>query len=182
MTCISWGWILLGHLSPPLRQVLILYPVIQKNPSNLQLRYPPPHQDRAYFEVSSGLGLHALYILSPNGLYSCIFRLWDCIHVFSDYGTVLMYFQVMGLYSCIFRLCDCITVFSDYGTVFMYFQIMGLYSDVFLGYGTIFLYFQVMGLGPMFRLIIGLSNTSSNTPSRNLYITFYCDDKLYKVV
>ncbi|XP_023347799.1 Bardet-Biedl syndrome 1 protein homolog isoform X2 [Eurytemora carolleeae] len=40
---------------------------------------------------------------------------------------------------------------------------------------------QVMGLGPMFRLIIVLSNTSSNIPSRNLYITFYCDDKLYKV-
>ena len=40
---------------------------------------------------------------------------------------------------------------------------------------------QVLGLGPMFRLIIGLTNTSANTPSRNLYITFYCDDKLYRV-
>lgn len=40
---------------------------------------------------------------------------------------------------------------------------------------------QVLGLGPMFRLIIGLTNTSANTPSRGLYITFYCDDKLYQV-
>ena len=136
MTCISWGWILLGHLSPPLRQVLILYPVIQKNPSNLQLRYPPPHQDRAYFEVSSGLGLHALYILSPNGLYSCIFRLWDCINVFSGYGTVFLYFQIMWLYYCIFRLWDCIYVFSDYGTVFACIFRLWDYISVFSGYGT----------------------------------------------
>ena len=40
---------------------------------------------------------------------------------------------------------------------------------------------QVLGLGPIFRLIIGLTNTSASTPSRGLYITFYCDDKLYQV-
>ena len=40
---------------------------------------------------------------------------------------------------------------------------------------------QVLGLGPMFRLIIGLTNTSASSPSRGLYITFYCDDKLYQV-
>ena len=40
---------------------------------------------------------------------------------------------------------------------------------------------QVLGLGPVFRLIIGLCNTSPGTPSRNLMITFYCDDKLYTI-
>ena len=33
----------------------------------------------------------------------------------------------------------------------------------------------------MFRLILGLTNSSVNTPSRNLFITFYCDDKLYNI-
>ena len=37
----------------------------------------------------------------------------------------------------------------------------------------------MLGLGPVFRLILGLTNTSANTASRNLFITFYCDDKLY---
>ena len=37
----------------------------------------------------------------------------------------------------------------------------------------------MLGLGPVFRLILGLTNTSPNTASRNLFITFYCDDKLY---
>lgn len=40
---------------------------------------------------------------------------------------------------------------------------------------------QVLGLGPVFRLIIGLCNTSPGKPSRNLMITFYCDDKLYAI-
>ena len=40
---------------------------------------------------------------------------------------------------------------------------------------------QVLGLGPVFRLILGLTNTSANTPSRGLFITFYCDDKLYRI-
>ena len=39
---------------------------------------------------------------------------------------------------------------------------------------------QVLGLGPVFRLILGLTNTSVNTPTRNVFITFYCDDKLYR--
>ena len=38
---------------------------------------------------------------------------------------------------------------------------------------------QILGLGPVFRLLIGLCNTSSGKPSRDLMITFYCDDKLY---
>lgn len=38
---------------------------------------------------------------------------------------------------------------------------------------------KVLGLGPVFRLVIGLSNTSSVKPSRDLLITFYVDDKLY---
>ena len=38
---------------------------------------------------------------------------------------------------------------------------------------------QILGLGPVFRLLIGLCNTSSGKPSRNLMVTFYCDDKLY---
>ena len=40
---------------------------------------------------------------------------------------------------------------------------------------------QVLGLGPVFRLILGLTNTSASTPSRGLFITFYCDDKLYRI-
>jgi Bardet-Biedl syndrome 1 protein len=40
---------------------------------------------------------------------------------------------------------------------------------------------QILGLGPVFRLILGLCNTSSGKPSRNLMITFYCDDKLYSI-
>ena len=40
---------------------------------------------------------------------------------------------------------------------------------------------QVLGLGPVFRMIIGLCNTSPGKPSRNLMITFYCDDKLYSI-
>eukprot|EP00093_Oithona_nana_P004818 04818.XXX_23556_31986_1 [CDS] Oithona nana genome sequencing. len=39
---------------------------------------------------------------------------------------------------------------------------------------------QVMGLGPVFKLIIGLCNTGV-TPSRFLLISFYCDDKLYRL-
>ena len=39
---------------------------------------------------------------------------------------------------------------------------------------------QVLGLGPVFKLIIGLCNTSTSTPSRYLLITFYCDDKMYR--
>ena len=39
---------------------------------------------------------------------------------------------------------------------------------------------QVLGLGPVFRLLIGLCNTSAGRPSRDLMITFYCDDKLYR--
>ena len=39
---------------------------------------------------------------------------------------------------------------------------------------------QVLGLGPVFKLIIGLSNTSVAKPSRYLMVTFYCDDKFYK--
>ena len=39
----------------------------------------------------------------------------------------------------------------------------------------------MLGLGPVFRLILGLTNTSANTPSRGLFITFYCDDKLYRI-
>ena len=40
---------------------------------------------------------------------------------------------------------------------------------------------QVLGLGPMFRLSVGLTNTSLNNPSRNLIISFYADDNIYKV-
>ena len=39
---------------------------------------------------------------------------------------------------------------------------------------------QVLGLGPVFKLVIGLCNTSVGTPSRYLLISFYCDDKLYR--
>ena len=39
---------------------------------------------------------------------------------------------------------------------------------------------QVLGLGPVFKLVIGLCNTSTSTPSRYLLITFYCDDKMYR--
>ena len=39
---------------------------------------------------------------------------------------------------------------------------------------------QVLGLGPVFKLIIGLCNTSTSTPSRYLLISFYCDDKMYR--
>ena len=41
---------------------------------------------------------------------------------------------------------------------------------------------QVLGLGPVFKLIIGLCNTSVAKPSRFLFISFYCDDKLYRSV
>ncbi|TRY67055.1 hypothetical protein TCAL_07811 [Tigriopus californicus] len=40
---------------------------------------------------------------------------------------------------------------------------------------------QILGLGPVFRLLIGLCNSSSGKPSRNLLITFFCDDKLYSI-
>ncbi len=40
---------------------------------------------------------------------------------------------------------------------------------------------QILGLGPVFRLVIGLCNTSAGKPSRDLVITFYCDDKLYSL-
>jgi len=40
---------------------------------------------------------------------------------------------------------------------------------------------QILGLGPVFRLLIGLCNTSAGKPSRDLMITFYCDDKLYTI-
>ena len=33
----------------------------------------------------------------------------------------------------------------------------------------------------MFRLVLGLTNTSASTPSRNLMISFYCDAALYKL-
>ena len=46
---------------------------------------------------------------------------------------------------------------------------------------TIKLSAQVLGLGPVFKLILGLCNTSVGTPSRYLLISFYCDDKLYKL-
>ena len=45
---------------------------------------------------------------------------------------------------------------------------------------TIKLSAQVLGLGPVFKLILGLCNTSVGKPSRYLLISFYCDDKLYK--
>ena len=46
---------------------------------------------------------------------------------------------------------------------------------------TIKLSAQVLGLGPVFKLILGLCNTSVGKPSRYLLISFYCDDKLYKL-
>ena len=53
--------------------------------------------------------------------------------------------------------------------------------SVLLGAGAAILWTaQVLGLGPVFRLILGLTNTSVNTPTRNVFITFYCDDKLYR--
>ena len=39
---------------------------------------------------------------------------------------------------------------------------------------------HVVGLGPVFKLVIGLCNTSAGKPSRNLVITFYCDGLLYR--
>ena len=55
-------------------------------------------------------------------------------------------------------------------------QVLGIVLDIVIKSAA-----QVLGLGPIFRLIIGLTNTSASSPSRGLYITFYCDDKLYQV-
>ena len=55
-------------------------------------------------------------------------------------------------------------------------QVLGIALDIVIKLAA-----QVLGLGPIFRLIIGLTNTSASSPSRGLYITFYCDDKLYQV-
>ncbi|KAJ9590443.1 hypothetical protein L9F63_016530 [Diploptera punctata] len=38
---------------------------------------------------------------------------------------------------------------------------------------------QVLGLGPTFKIHITLENMSASTPSKDLAITFHCDDKLY---
>ncbi|XP_054167725.1 Bardet-Biedl syndrome 1 protein homolog [Oppia nitens] len=40
---------------------------------------------------------------------------------------------------------------------------------------------QVHGLGPIFRLILELQNTSADTPSINLLMTFQCDLRIYSL-
>lgn len=40
---------------------------------------------------------------------------------------------------------------------------------------------QVQGLGPSFRLYLELQNTSIDKPSINLFLTFHCDVRIYKV-
>lgn len=37
------------------------------------------------------------------------------------------------------------------------------------------------GLGPVFRLILELQNTSPDSPSMNLFMTFQCDIRIYKI-
>ncbi len=39
----------------------------------------------------------------------------------------------------------------------------------------------MQGIGPAFKLLINLENTSSDTPSSNLLITFHYDHTLYMV-
>jgi len=43
------------------------------------------------------------------------------------------------------------------------------------------LHAEVTGIGPAFKLLIKLQNTSVNQPSSDLYITFDFDNKLYSV-
>ncbi|GFS80161.1 bardet-Biedl syndrome 1 protein [Nephila pilipes] len=40
---------------------------------------------------------------------------------------------------------------------------------------------QVQGLGPKFILHLELQNTSRNKPSINLFLTFHCDSRIYKI-
>ncbi|GIY30419.1 bardet-Biedl syndrome 1 protein [Caerostris extrusa] len=40
---------------------------------------------------------------------------------------------------------------------------------------------QVQGLGPKFILHLELQNTSRNKPSINLFLTFHCDARIYKI-
>ncbi|RWS02729.1 Bardet-Biedl syndrome 1 protein-like protein, partial [Dinothrombium tinctorium] len=40
---------------------------------------------------------------------------------------------------------------------------------------------QIHGLGPVFRLILELQNTSVDQPSINLFLTFQCDIRIYKI-
>ncbi|RWS29918.1 Bardet-Biedl syndrome 1 protein-like protein [Leptotrombidium deliense] len=40
---------------------------------------------------------------------------------------------------------------------------------------------QIHGLGPTFRLILELQNTSVDQPSLNLFLTFQCDVRIYKI-
>lgn len=52
-------------------------------------------------------------------------------------------------------------------------------------HGSIFcktvLTLQVLGLGPVFQLKLTLANTSSDTPSKELLITFAADSSLYRI-
>jgi hypothetical protein len=36
-------------------------------------------------------------------------------------------------------------------------------------------------LGPIFRLVLELQNTSPDSPSMNLFLTFQCDVRIYKI-
>ncbi|KFM79266.1 Bardet-Biedl syndrome 1 protein, partial [Stegodyphus mimosarum] len=40
---------------------------------------------------------------------------------------------------------------------------------------------QVQGLGPKFMLYLELQNTSRNKPSANLFLTFHCDARIYRI-
>lgn len=37
------------------------------------------------------------------------------------------------------------------------------------------------GLGPIFKLVMELQNTSADQPSMNLFLTFHCDIQIYKI-
>ncbi|XP_013780434.1 Bardet-Biedl syndrome 1 protein homolog, partial [Limulus polyphemus] len=40
---------------------------------------------------------------------------------------------------------------------------------------------QIQGLGPVFRLRLEIQNTSTDKPSTNLFFTFHCDVRIYRV-
>ena len=40
---------------------------------------------------------------------------------------------------------------------------------------------QVQGLGPIFRLTVTVQNTSPSTPVTGCFLTFGCDETLYRI-
>lgn len=45
----------------------------------------------------------------------------------------------------------------------------------------LFVVFEVNGIGPTFKMVVDIQNTSLSQPSMDLMVTFQYDEKLYKV-